>query len=114
MPVSYDDKGKVLKPLTTQQWTEDTVSEYVKCVKSVKYFVLKHCKVPHPTRGLISPDLRDYQMRMLDVIEKHNKVAICTPRQVGKCIFSETEIRIKNKKTGEIREVSISEFFDIV
>jgi hypothetical protein len=110
MPVQYD--SKVVKPKLEHQWTKEMAMEYAKCVKSVKYFILKHCKVPHPTRGIITPDLRDYQMEMLDTLEKNQKSILCVGRQVGKCCSQDTIIRVRNKETGEVKEIKIKDFYE--
>jgi hypothetical protein len=110
MPVQYD--SKVIKPFSTYEWTNEMVEEYVKCAKSVKYFVINHCRVPHPMRGIIKPDLRDYQMRMLDSINNNQKNIICVGRQIGKCQVYDTKIKVRNKKTGEQIEVAIGEFLE--
>jgi hypothetical protein len=34
------------------------------------------------------------------------------PRQVGKCLQLNTPIRLKNKKTGEIVEMTVGEFYE--
>jgi len=84
MPVSYDTKGKVIRPNLVHKWTQEMVIEYAKCSKSVKYFALNYCKVMHPTRGIIKLDMRDYQMNMLSVIEENQKSCLNIGRQVGK------------------------------
>jgi hypothetical protein len=34
------------------------------------------------------------------------------PRQVGKCFCINTPIRLRNKKTGEIVEMTVGEFYE--
>ena len=84
MPVVYDNRGKVLRPYTEHAWTQEMVLEVAKCAKSVKYFALNHCKVVHPTQGIISMEMRKYQMEMLDLLDKHQKCVFMLGRQMGK------------------------------
>jgi hypothetical protein len=83
MPVAYD-KIKVIKPLTQHSWTEDMVQEYCKSARSVKYFMLNHCKVVSVEHGVIKFEMRDYQMRMLTLLDSNKKAILNCPRQCGK------------------------------
>jgi hypothetical protein len=114
MPVSYDSKGKVIRPFTQHEWTHEMVIEYAKCARSVKYFALNHCKVVHPVKGVIPLELRDYQMEILDLLEHNQKLVINCPRQVGKCCSEDNLIRLKNKTTGKIITYKIGDFFELV
>jgi len=114
MPVSYDSKGKVIRPFTQHEWTQEMVIEYAKCVRSVKYFALNHCKVVHPVKGVIPLELRDYQMEILDLLEHNQKIAVKIGRQSGKCVLADINIRLKNKTTGEIMTCKIGDFFELV
>ena len=110
MPVVYDDE-KVIRPGVQHNWTKEMLQEYVKCAKSVKYFALNHCKVFSVKGGLVPLSFRDYQMKMFDLLEKEQKIVALWPRQSGKCGLSSTMINVRNKTTGEIREIAIGEFY---
>jgi hypothetical protein len=113
MPVNYDDKGeKVIRPDRQYQFTKEQLTHYVSCARSVEYFAKNAVKVVHPKKGIIPMEPRDYQMRMLEAL-KNDRVSILAPRQCGKCCFSDTYVTIRNKNTGETKEVTILEFYKI-
>jgi hypothetical protein len=35
-------------------------------------------------------------------------------RQMGKCVTGETKIKIRNKNTGEVQEITMKEFEDLL
>jgi hypothetical protein len=111
MPVNYDKK-RVIRPKSQHNWTDEMVLEYAKCAKSVKYFALNHCKVVTLNEGITTLSLRDYQMDLLNIIDNNQKSIFNIPRQSGKCLIFDTKIKIRNKKTGEIQEISIGEFYE--
>jgi hypothetical protein len=113
MPVKYDPK-KVIKPDTEYQWTQEMVHEYSQCARSVMYFALNHCKVTHPTQGVIQLQPRDYQKRMLKLIDNHRLSIYNCPRQIGKCCDFVAKITIKNKKTGVVMKIPIGEFYEMI
>lgn len=43
---------------------------------------LKHCRVQHPTEGLIPVELDENQTDLLDFYEKHNRILVVKDRQV--------------------------------
>ncbi len=111
MPVNYDDKGeKVIRPDIDHSFTKEQLNHYIACAKSVEYFAMNAVKVVHPKKGIIPMEMRDYQIRMLKALI-NERVAILAPRQCGKCCVSPTEIRIRNKITGCIEEISIGDFY---
>lgn len=83
MSIKYD-ANRVIKPDRIFNWTQEMVKEYAKCARSVKYFALHHCKVTHPVKGVIKLEPRDYQVRMLELIDSHRLCVYNCPRQIGK------------------------------
>lgn len=66
------------------QWTEDKVSEYIKCAKDPAYFSEKYIKIVHVDRGFIPIELYDYQREIIDKITNNRRVTVVTSRQAGK------------------------------
>lgn len=56
----------------------------------------------------------DYQREMLFNLRNYQNIISLFSRQSGKCVCSDTKIKLKNKKSGEIIEMTIGEFFDLV
>ena len=41
------------------------------------------------------------------MINEHNQIC---PEQMGKCVSGDTKITVRNKNTGEVKEVTIRDF----
>ena len=66
-----DYKGYLGNPLlkgigTPTEWTEETISEYVKCSKDPIYFIKTYVKIVHVDRGLIDFELYPFQENMVN------------------------------------------------
>lgn len=115
MPVNYDENGqRIIRPGLEVQWTQKMIQHYAACAKSVEYFATQAVKVQHPVKGIALMEHRDYQIRMLDVLEKSRRSIILAPRQCGKCCLSSTKINVRNKTTGIVEEIEIGEFYEKV
>lgn len=66
------------------EWTEDKISEFVKCSKDPAHFAEKYINIVHVDRGLIPIKLYDYQRDIIDKITNHRRCAVVTSRQAGK------------------------------
>lgn len=94
------------------------LQEYIRCKEDILYFAENYFKITTIDDGKITIPLRRYQKKMLKAFHqptKDRKHVVCTAsRQSGKCVCSDTNIKIKNKKTGEIEKIQIGDFFDMV
>ena len=88
------------------------IDEIRKCSEDLKYFIFNYCKVL-TKNGWATPELRDYQEEYLINMLISNKIVLHAPRQSGKCTYYLVRINIRNKKTGEIEEISIGDFHKI-
>lgn len=97
---------------------QKTINEYIKCREDIIYFAEKYFYIIHPDMGKIKIPLYEWQRRILKAYvdtpkgRKHCITKIA--RQSGKCCHVNTMIKIRNKKTKEIKEVSIGEFLGII
>ena len=110
MSIRYDEK-RVKRPYAEHEYTNEEILELEKCSKDVNAFI-KHLKIINPDRGeeLFKP--YDYQWKLLDLMANNRFVISLQSRQSGKCIFSDTMIKIRNKKTGNVEDVTIGKFFE--
>lgn len=92
--------------------TEAEVAEYVKCAMDCQYFIETYVKVQHPTLGSVLFKLYDYQERVLDGLITHDKTIILQPRQSGKCFCINTIVKIRNKNTKQVEEITIGELYE--
>ena len=104
--------GNPKLPMSNQNtgYTEEQLIEIAKCEKSIVYFAETFFTIKELDRGKQLIKLRPYQKRLLKAI-KDNRFTVClSARQSGKCVEGQTEITVRNKKTGEIMTLPIEEF----
>ena len=66
------------------EWTEDTLTEYMKCKEDPEHFIVNYVQIVHVDKGLVPFEMYNYQK---DMIQKFtdNRFVICKmPRQTGK------------------------------
>jgi hypothetical protein len=71
-----------------QEWTEDQVREYAKCMGSPSYFAEKYVKIISLDRGLVPFRLYPYQERMFNHFNNNRFNIVLACRQSGKSISS--------------------------
>lgn len=103
------------KAHTKETFSEEQILDLQKCSNSddgYLYFIKNFFYIQHPVQGKMMLNPYEYQERLLAGYHNYPyNVNIC-PRQSGKCVEKQTLIKIKHKKTGEIKEISIKDFFD--
>lgn len=93
-------------------WTKENIAEYIKCSKDPIYFAERYMKIVHVDHGLMTIPLYDYQKEII-LTAKDNRFVIgelC--RQSGKCVHINSNVNIRNKKTGVVETITIGEFFE--
>jgi hypothetical protein len=94
------------------------LEEYIKCKEDIIYFAEKYFYIVSTDKGKMLIPLREYQKRILKAfVEPQNgkrHCAVLSSRQIGKCVLYDTSITIRNKKTGQIEEISIGKLFDLM
>lgn len=101
---------------STESYTEDHIKDLVKCMDpdtGYHFFTQNYFYIQHPVRGKILFEPYPYQIDLLNSYHGHRFSINMLPRQSGKCLSKEINIRIKNKRTGEIRDIPIGEFFEM-
>jgi hypothetical protein len=71
-----------------QNWTQDQLNEYAKCMRDPSYFARNHLKVIHLDKGLVPFDLYPYQEKMFDHFNDNRFSIVLACRQSGKSISS--------------------------
>ena len=93
-------------------YTEEQISEIVKCSEDPIYFIKNYVKIVNVDKGLIPFDMWPFQENMVNTFHNNRFCIAKMPRQVGKCLQLNTPIRLRNKRTGEIIEMTIGEFYE--
>lgn len=93
------------------EWSADMIREFLLCRDNIIYFVRKYMKIVSADEGYIPFDMYDYQEDLINLLNDERYVIGLLPRQSGKCLCINTPVRIKNKKTGEVKNVRIGELY---
>jgi hypothetical protein len=66
------------------EWTEESLTEYMKCKEDPEYFIENFVKIIHVDHGLVPFDMYDYQKDMIHKFTDNRFVICKMPRQTGK------------------------------
>ena len=83
---SYLGNPNVKRDGVVQEWNQDLVLEYSKCMKDPVHFAEKYCKVISLDQGLVPFVLYPYQKKMFEQFNEHRFNIVLACRQSGKSI----------------------------
>ena len=83
---TYLGNVNVKRDGVVQEWTQDLVLEYAKCMGDPIYFAEKYCKVISLDKGLVPFELYPYQKKMFKQFQENRFNVILACRQSGKSI----------------------------
>lgn len=96
------------------EYTQEQIAEWVRCKEDIIYFAEHYCYIVNIDLGRILIPLREYQKRMLKAYmepsDGKRHLVVLSGRQSGKCCFKDTKVKIRNKTTGEVKEINICDF----
>jgi len=103
-----------IRPLgETISLTKEQMKEYIKCANKPEYFIENYVKIVTIDECLVPIKLWKFQKEMVQTIHENNRVVINAARQIGKCLDINTLIKLRNKSTGDIIEMTIGEFYEL-
>lgn len=85
---SYLGNSNVKRDGVVQEWTQQEVMEYAKCMNDASYFAKKYCKIISLDKGLVNFELYPYQEEMFDHFNNNRFCIVLACRQSGKSISS--------------------------
>ena len=86
MAKSYINNPLIKAQHQEVEFTEEQISEFVKCANSPEYFIEEYLKIVHLERGLVPFQMYDFQKNMVKTFHK-NRFTICkVGRQSGKSV----------------------------
>ena len=85
---TYQYNHLVKKDGVVQEWTQEEVIEYAKCMRDPGYFAETYIKIISLDRGLVPFNLYPYQKRMFDHFNNNRFNIVLACRQSGKSISS--------------------------
>lgn len=93
---------------------DNQVNDIKKCADQkdgYEFFMNNYCYVN--CNGIIKYKPYDYQLKVLHALHEHDRVISIIGRQLGKCVQETINITIRNKHSGEIKTLTIGEFYEI-
>lgn len=92
-----------------EQWQKDEIE---KCTEDPIYFIRNYVKIISLDEGIIFFDMHDYQEEMIRAFHENRFSIVKIGRQSGKCLNINTPIKLRNKVTGTIIDISIGDFYE--
>jgi len=80
----YNGNVNLKRKGTPIEFSNDMISEYLKCAADTIYFAEKYIQIVHVDHGLISIKMYDYQKEIAIAIADNRRVTVNTSRQAGK------------------------------
>lgn len=108
----YNGNPLLKRTRTNINWTPEMLDEWIKCSEDPIYFAENYIQIVHIDRGLIPIQLYDYQKEIIEKITKNRRVAVLTARQAGKCLGINTIVKVRNKNSGQIFEITMGELYE--
>ena len=113
---SYYYRGSKNIPVAGAQYefTGDMVNELIKCKDDIVYFAENFFYIINLDRGKETIKLYDAQKDALKALVENRFCSLLSCRQAGKCFSSDTLLQIRCKSTGEIKNITAEELFEII
>lgn len=92
-----------------EQWQKE---ELLKCKEDPIYFIRNYVKIISLDEGIILFNMHDYQEEMVRAFHENRFSIVRIGRQSGKCLKNKTILKLRNKKTNQIQDVTIGEFYE--
>lgn len=112
---SFRGIGGVKPANETQMISREQAAYYAneirRCAKDPQYFAEKYFTIIS-FRGKEKIKLFEKQKEMLNNFVKFPFNICVASRQSGKCVSKDSVIKIRNKRTGVIEDISIGDFFE--
>ena len=103
-------------PGTTEKVTPEEfahrMSELDKIYNDIIYFARNYFTIVSTDKGECLIDPYPKQAELIKAMKDKRRVIALSCRQSGKCVYNKALIKIKNKKTGKVEEITIGDFFN--
>lgn len=104
-------KPGVIEYISNEEY-EHRIKQIAKAKRDICWWAENYFRIVSVDEGLITIKLYDRQRELLHHIVNNNKSIVLASRQVGKCVYSDEVVKLRNKTTGEIVEMPIGEFYE--
>lgn len=107
-------KKPFVKEMLSKEAFEQRIKDIAHAKRDIVWWAEKFFKIVTLDKGLTNIKLYDKQKELLQYMVDNTRVITLASRQTGKCVFKDTLVKIKNKQTGEIQEIKIIDFFNLI
>jgi len=97
--------------LESEEWTRRT-TELVKCKQDILYFASTYYLIVNLDRGKEIINMYDKQAELVKRFSTNRRNIVLASRQSGKCLLGNTKVKIRNKKTHRIEEITLKQFHE--
>ncbi len=105
----------VKKANVVEQVSKDVYKQRLQCLarsmKDIVWWAENFFRIITLDKGLTTIKLYPKQKELLQHIVDSTRICTLASRQTGKCVFKDTKITVRNKKTSEIQELTLEEFY---
>lgn len=105
-------KAPNTKEFITPTIFKERMEQFKRIHDDIIYFAQKYFYIISLDAGKCLIKLYPKQAELVKSMTQQRRVITLSCRQAGKCVDGTTLITIRNKKTKEIEQISIKEFFD--
>lgn len=106
-------KPNQVEYISKNEW-EARIQTIAKSKRDIAWWAEQFFYIITLDKGLTKIQLYPKQREMLQFIADNSRIITLASRQTGKCVYKDTKIKIRNKKTGEISEITILDFFNLI
>jgi hypothetical protein len=111
----YNGNNAIRKSGEQVEYTDELIKEYIRCKEDIIYFAEKYFYIVTIDKGKQLIQLYDFQKKILKAFyetpEGKQHLILRIPRQYSKCVLGDTKIKIRNKKTRKIEEITMRDFY---
>jgi len=105
---------KIKPPFQKTNFTSEQFEEFLKCSQDPLYFMANYIYIQHPQKGRMPFVAYPFQTELIKTYWKQTNTIAMIPRQSGKCVSCNTDIRIKHSKTGKQYNLPVEVYYDFI
>lgn len=110
----YNGVYNLKKAGVVVELSDEQKDELKKCILDPMYFIENYCYITSLDKGTTLFKPFEYQKRAIKNIMGNRFCILKQPRQMGKCLKYDVNIKVRNKNTKEIKTLPIGELYEQV
>lgn len=110
--------ASIKKPGDVEQVTKEEFETRIRNIahskRDICWWAENFFRIVSLNTGLTKIKLYPKQQDLLRALVNNDRSIVLASRQVGKCVFKDSIITVRNKKTGITQNITIEDFFKLV